>query len=138
MTHPPDCLPDDATHHLDLPFTPQSARVARARLLESMCDVLDETRREDARLVVSELVGNSVRHGRPLADGTVRVTWRHSLDMLHIAVTDGGAPTRPQARRAGVSDLGGRGLGIVETLAAGWWVESSPARTTVHAQLSLA
>ena len=31
--------------------------------------------RDDARLVVSELVGNAVRHARPLADGTMHVAW---------------------------------------------------------------
>lgn len=137
MTQLDQCLSGDEACQLDLPFTPQSAQLARARLLESLHESLDESCREDARLVISELVGNSVRHGRPLADGTVRVTWSTAGDTLHIAVTDGGAHTEPRARRAGVSDLGGRGLAIVETLATGWWVESGPARTTVHAHLTL-
>ena len=94
--------------------------------------------RDDARLVVSELVGNSVRHARPLADGTMQVAWGHSDDGLDIAVTDGGALTTPERVEAGVSDLAGRGLAIVETLAARWWVESTRSRTTVHALIDLA
>ena len=48
--------------------------MARQQLVEWMRDlgVGDETS-DDARLVVSELVGNAVRHARPLADGTMRV-----------------------------------------------------------------
>ena len=124
---------------LDLPFTPESAGVARAQLVEWMhtLGAADETR-DDARLVVSELVGNAVRHARPLADGTMHVAWTSSGDDLDIAVTDGGALTTPERVDAGVSDLAGRGLSIVETLAARWWVESTRSRTTVHALLALA
>jgi anti-sigma regulatory factor (Ser/Thr protein kinase) len=55
---------------LDLPFSAESARVARQHLLAWLEGHADEERRDDARLLVSELVGNAVRHARPLADGT--------------------------------------------------------------------
>ncbi len=124
---------------LDLPFRPESAGVARRQLVEWMrgLGVGDETR-DDARLVVSELVGNAVRHARPLADGTMQVTWASSSSGVDIAVTDGGALSTPEVVEAGVSDLAGRGLSIVETLAARWWVESTRSRTTVHALLVVA
>jgi len=123
---------------LDLPFSAESARVARQHLLEWMQGLrAREERREDARLVISELVGNAVRHARPLADGTMHVAWNHTGDLLDIAVTDGGARTTPERVDAGVSDLAGRGLSIVETLASRWWVESTRSRTTVHAVLPL-
>ena len=124
---------------LDLPFSPESASVARRQLVEWMrtLGAGDETS-DDARLVVSELVGNSVRHARPLADGTMHVAWTSSGSDLDIAVTDGGALTTPERVEVGVSDLAGRGLSIVETLAARWWVESTRSRTTVHALLCLA
>jgi anti-sigma regulatory factor (Ser/Thr protein kinase) len=123
----------------DLPFSPESASVARRHLVEWMRDLGagDETS-DDARLVVSELVGNAVRHARPLADGTMRVAWKSRDYGIDIAVTDGGALTTPERVEAGVSDLAGRGLTIVETLAARWWVESTRSRTTVHALLALA
>jgi serine/threonine-protein kinase RsbW len=124
---------------LDLPFSPESAGVARQHLVEWMHDLGagDETS-EDARLVVSELVGNAVRHARPLADGTMHVAWKSRDYGIDIAVSDGGALTTPERVEAGVSDLAGRGLSIVETLAARWWVESTRSRTTVHALLALA
>lgn len=123
---------------LDLPFAAESASIARQKLLEWMhsLDARDE-QRDDARLVVSELVGNAVRHARPLADGTMQVTCAAGPKGLDIAVTDGGALTTPERVDAGVSDLAGRGLAIVETLASRWWVESTRSRTTVHAVLAL-
>ena len=123
---------------LTLPFSAESAAVARQELIEWMhsLNARDEAR-DDARLVVSELVGNAIRHARPLADGTMHVAWGAGPTGLDIAVSDGGALTPPEKVDAGVSDLAGRGLAIVETLAARWWVESSRSRTTVHAVLAL-
>lgn len=121
---------------LDLPFRPESAGVARHELVRWMRQL--QTRAEtcdDARLLISELVGNAVRHARPLADGTMHVTWATCEKGLAIAVTDGGSLTAPKRVDATASDLAGRGLAIVETLAVDWWVESSRSRTTVHALL---
>lgn len=122
---------------MDLPFSAESAHIARQRLSEWLDHVGRDEQRQDARLVVSELVGNSVRHARPLADGTMRVSWNQTDSGVDIAVTDGGALTTPERVEAGVSDLAGRGLAIVETLATRWWVESTRSRTTVHAVLRL-
>jgi serine/threonine-protein kinase RsbW len=124
---------------LDLPFSPESAAIARQQLIEWMAGLdAPAAHRDDARLVVSELVGNAVRHARPLDDGTMQVAWVASPTAIDIAVTDGGARTTPERVEASVSDLAGRGLAIVETLAARWWVESTRSRTTVHAVLALA
>lgn len=123
---------------LALPFAPESAAVARHRLrdwLDTLGAGLDQL--DDARLLVSELVGNAVRHARPLADDTLQVAFDRHESELAIAVTDGGSVTAPRRVDSSVSDLSGRGLSIVETLASSWWVESTRSRTTVHAVLSL-
>jgi serine/threonine-protein kinase RsbW len=122
-----------------LPFAAESAHVARDHLVSWMAglSVPDEDL-EDARLVVSELVGNAVRHAQPLADGTVQVAWAAGPRGIDIAVTDGGARTAPERVDAGVSDVSGRGLSIVESLSTRWWVETSRTRTTVHALVALA
>lgn len=122
---------------LSLPFSAESARVARQHLLQWLNGLGDEERRDDARLVVSELVGNAIRHARPLEDGTMQVAWaRCEQDQLDISVTDGGALTQPERVEAAAFDLAGRGLAIVESVASRWWVESDLSRTTVHAVLA--
>lgn len=125
-----------APQTLSLPFDPGSARLAREELaawLQACRPSAELT--EDARLVISELVGNAVRHARPLPDSTMKVTWRCAPEGLDISVTDGGAATVPQRLDAGLSDLAGRGLAIVEALAERWWIEAKKSGTTVHALL---
>ncbi len=123
---------------LSLPFLASSAREARKELnawLKGMD--LGGTIAEDARLVVSELIGNSIRHAHPLADGTLKVTWKQGRHGLEISVTDGGATTSPHKVNAAASAVSGRGLAIIETLASRWWAESGRSGTTVHALLRL-
>jgi len=129
---------DSHSFQLTLPFSAESARVARQEM-DSWLSSLTERSEvlEDCRLVVSELVGNSVRHARPLADGTMEIGWHKNGHGVDIAVTDGGAVTLPRRVEAGLSDLAGRGLAIVEALAEKWWIETSQARTTVHAVLEV-
>ena len=50
---------------------------------------------EDARVVISELVANSVRHAQPLSDGQILVSWTLEDRGLQLSVTDGGSGTRP-------------------------------------------
>jgi anti-sigma regulatory factor (Ser/Thr protein kinase) len=124
---------------LGLPFAAESAHVARDRLASWMEELsVDEEDRDDARLVISELIGNAVRHARPLDDGTVQVTWTADDSGLSISVTDGGSRTAPERVDASLSDLSGRGLAIVEALTVRWWIETTRSHTTVHALLALA
>lgn len=121
-----------------LPFSASSVSVARQRLKSFMSDAgaPGETI-EDARVVISELVANSVRHASPLADGSLLVTWTLEGDGLQVSVTDGGSPTRPRNVHAPSSALAGRGMAIVDVLACQWWTERTPSRSTVHALLSV-
>jgi anti-sigma regulatory factor (Ser/Thr protein kinase) len=117
-----------------LPFTASSVSVARQRLDDWMCvhggrheDI------EDARVVVSELVANAVRHARPMADGSIQVAWTVEPRGLQISVTDGGASTRPRSVNAPTSALAGRGMTIVGVLSRDWWTERTSSRSTVFA-----
>lgn len=123
---------------LRVPFAASSVAVARQRLktwlLESGVPVEVV---EDARVVISELVGNSVRHAQPLPGGDILVSWDvHDRD-LRISVTDGGSGTRPRRVNASSSALAGRGMAIVETLAGSWWADRTRTSSTVHAVLPL-
>lgn len=123
---------------LRVPFAASSVAVARQRLRSWLVD--GGMRRElidDARVVISELVGNSVRHARPLADGDIEVRWALTDRGLQISVTDGGSGTRPRKVNASSSALAGRGMAIVETLADSWWADRTRSTCTVHALLAV-
>jgi serine/threonine-protein kinase RsbW len=96
--------------------------------------VSDEVR-QDAVLVLSELVSNAVKHGAPLPNGAVRVSWSIAQECLHIAITDGGAVTRPSPAVATVFALGGRGLDIVRMISTEWGVNQDGSSVTVWAEV---
>ncbi len=119
-----------------LPFAASSVPLARQRLKSFLGDAGgSEERIEDARVVISELVANAVRHARPLADGSLQVSWTLEDDGLQVSVTDGGSGSRPRSVRASTSALAGRGMAIVDVLAENWWSERTDCRCTVHAVL---
>jgi anti-sigma regulatory factor (Ser/Thr protein kinase) len=99
-------------------------------------DVID-----DAALLVTELVGNAVQYALPLPGGVLRVTWDCVSDRLLLRVTDGDGPARPLLRNAGRFDTRGRGLAIVDAVAAAWGIERGRfggASSTVWAELRTA
>jgi serine/threonine-protein kinase RsbW len=128
-----------ASTTLRLPFAASSVSVARQQLKEWMLDHgASHEAIEDARVVISELVANSVRHASPLADGQILVSWApDDSGCLQLSVTDGGATTRPRAVNAPSSALAGRGMSIVSILAREWWTDRSSSRSTVHTLLSV-
>jgi serine/threonine-protein kinase RsbW len=119
-----------------LPFAASSVAVARQRLRDWMLDNDGSADAiEDARVVISELVANAVRHARPMPDGQILVTWTMAGSAVELAVTDGGSPTLPRNVNAPSTSTTGRGLAIIEMLAETWWSEQAPDHTTVHARL---
>lgn len=112
--------PDGCRACLDLPAQEGACATARTtvRQLLRAWEVVDDERAHDVLLVVSELVGNAVRHGGvPLAldlalDG----------DVLVVGVSDT-SPGLPQQRSAAGEEEGGRGLTIVAALAQDWGVD---------------
>jgi serine/threonine-protein kinase RsbW len=129
---------DPAHVSMRVPFAASSVPVVRRDLRTWMKERgTAGDRIDDARVVVSELVANSVRHAQPLADGCLVVMWGIDTRGLHISVTDGGAQTEPHTIDAPVSATSGRGMSIVETLVADWWLENTPSRSTVHTLLAL-
>jgi anti-sigma regulatory factor (Ser/Thr protein kinase) len=129
---------EDEQMTLRVPFAAPSVALVRSTLRRWMGERgLGGDRVDDARIVVSELVANSVRHARPLPDGALIVNWCLDGDELLISVTDGGATTTPHTVDAPASALSGRGMTIVDTLVDNWWIEDRRADSTVHTRLAI-
>lgn len=82
---------------------------------------LTESSRDSAALMVSELVTNAVLHGRP----PVVLTVERVRSGVQISVADDhpdGPVLRPPSRKA----VAGRGMLVVEALAASWGVRRRP------------
>ena len=120
-----------------LPFSASSVSVARQNLKNWLTENGgDQESIEDARVIISELVANSVRHAQPLSDGSILVSWTVEDGGVQVSVTDGGSGTRPRNMHAPSSALAGRGMAIVEILSQRWWTERSGCRSTVHALIN--
>lgn len=120
-----------------VPFAASSVASARQQLKTWMREQgFNRDTIEDGRVVISELVGNSVRHAEPLSDGTILITWCRAGEGVRLSVTDGGSTSKPRTVKAPASALSGRGMAIVEALAADWWSEQTRNRSTIHALLT--
>ncbi len=124
---------------LRVPFTAPSAARVRRELRDWMVGQgLPQDLVEDARVVVSELVGNSVRHAHPLPTNDIVVRWWREDSALVLSVSDGGGGrSSPHTVAASMSAVSGRGLSIVDALADRWWVEDRDGHTTVHVHMTI-
>jgi anti-sigma regulatory factor (Ser/Thr protein kinase) len=111
-------------------------RLARHAFADQLAaaGVVEEVR-DDAVLVLSELVSNAVKHAAPLPSGEITVRWAVQSDVLHMEITDGGASTRPHVGVAALSSLGGRGLDIVRSVSRQWGVTEGQGSVTVWAEV---
>ena len=97
---------------------PVGVRVPR-RFVRSIVDgVLDEEQLATAELLTSELVTNAVLHGRGEPVLAVEVDARR----VRVAVHDD-TPAVPVVRHPGPLAASGRGMQLIEGLAARWGVE---------------
>lgn len=118
MPDPPTAL----SASIDLPTHPRSVPTAR-RLLSELLTSWDAVRfRDDANLLVSELVTNVVRHVDD-PDSPMVLEVQLNGPGLHVAVADS-STTRPVMRGQRVSG-GGHGLALVEALAERWGTEAA-------------
>jgi anti-sigma regulatory factor (Ser/Thr protein kinase) len=96
------------------------------------CWDCDTSRLDDAALVLSELVGNAVRHAEGV---TMQVRLRRTADVLRIAVQDG-STAPPAPRDASFEDESGRGMRIIEALSSRWGCEPLPGGKVVWAEVA--
>jgi anti-sigma regulatory factor (Ser/Thr protein kinase) len=110
---------------------PDAAAKAR-RAISSLRGDLDPSVRETLRLLVTELVGNSVRHAA--ADAvTLRVEVGPTAVLTEV--TDSGPGFDPARAGAPREDHSGYGLFLVERLAARWGVARAGRATRVWFEL---
>ena len=98
------------------------APAAARQSLERLVGRLDPAGLETMRLLVSELVTNSVRHARLEQTGWINLSVEEQEDAVRVAVTDPGVgfDERPGPPQPG--DPSGWGLHLVEQLADRWGV----------------
>jgi anti-sigma regulatory factor (Ser/Thr protein kinase) len=105
---------------------PAAASWARHALL-SLDQRVEPLVMEDVRLLVSELVTNSVRHSSMSAPDHVQLEVVVEDDTLRVQVADTGSGFEPRPRAPGASKAGGWGLFLVEKLSDRWGVASNHA-----------
>ena len=111
-----------------LPATPEAALLARAALNDALPTRALGSRRDHARLVMSELVTNAVKHGAENGQDVLRVTIEVFGESLRVEIEQPGrtpdlSPVEP---RLYGQDFGGLGLYIVDELADDWGAEPGP------------
>lgn len=122
----------DLTATIVLPPEPRSVPAARRLLAELLTAWSAESFREDATLLLSELVTNVVRH----VDGPANMTLRVDLfgPGLRVCVADG-STARPTPRHGATGDGGGFGLSLLTTLARRWGTDDHPSGKQVWFEL---
>jgi len=102
-----------------------SRKIMKEWQLDEMTDVLQQ--------LMSELVTNSIQH----ADTScVRVLLTHAAGTLRLDVSDDDVIRLPVRAQAGVDDISGRGLAIVEALSDTWGVRVTACAKTVWCEFS--
>lgn len=106
---------------LRLPASPAAISAARAAVVRAALDrdVPDDVL-DTLRLLVSEVVTNSIRHGVPTEVVELALTFNSEL---RVEVTDYGKGFEPEPRAGGTDDAGGWGLYLVDRLAERWGVQ---------------
>jgi anti-sigma regulatory factor (Ser/Thr protein kinase) len=111
--------------HIDIPRDARAPARAR-RAVEAFADDLPFEAAADAKLMVSELITNSVKYG---GAGEISLALRSSeRGHLHAEVADEGRGFVPEERERPATDVGGWGLYLVQTLSDRWGVQEDGAR----------
>jgi anti-sigma regulatory factor (Ser/Thr protein kinase) len=103
----------------DIPRDPTAPGAAR-RAIDDLGDRIAPDIAPDVKLLVSELITNSVKYG-----GEGAVTLKVETDdprRLRVEVVDEGTGFVPVARNRPATEVGGWGLHLVQTLSSRWGV----------------
>ena len=113
--------------------TPESVGMVRGQVRAALEFAGLKAYVDDAELIASELVSNAVRHGSSSREDKVTVA------LIRVANTSGVAiivvdssPDPPVMREFTLDEEGGRGMRIVDALAASWhWRPEGPGKAVI-------
>ena len=109
---------------ISVEFEPGAGAASEARAaLAALDGRIDRGALDDIRLLVSELVTNSVRHSGA-AGARVALDVASHGDTVRVEVSDGGRGFEPQARTKAHDEAGGWGLHLVDRIARRWGVQT--------------
>jgi anti-sigma regulatory factor (Ser/Thr protein kinase) len=109
---------------IELPPTTESVPRARRFLCEALAELDSEADVDTAALLVTELVTNAVLHARTAVTLLVAPTG----DRVRVEVHDR-SPLHPRIQAYPVTSTTGRGLRLLDTMAADWGVRPDQARS---------
>ena len=107
----------------DLPGDETAPFAARRAAEEALAGTLDGDRLAAIDLLVTELVSNAVRHGRPLPDGSLGLHIGLDSGCVRVEVSDDGPGFTPG--QPSPYGEGGYGLFLVDELAVRWGVSTA-------------
>jgi anti-sigma regulatory factor (Ser/Thr protein kinase) len=114
----------------------QAPGAARTFVAQCLDERVGPSALENARLLVSELVSNSLQHGGGQVGDRVVVSVELMPDWFRVSVQDSGSDAVIAARPAGIDTGNGFGLNLVHLLSERWGVERlAKGGTQVWAQL---
>jgi anti-sigma regulatory factor (Ser/Thr protein kinase) len=122
---------DNAGYSETLPCTAESADAARHLVRTALAGWHLERLTDDAVLIVSELVANSVRH---TSSRIIRAVVTRRDDSVLLAVVDT-CKDRVLRRNARPDDVAGRGLMLVDVLSDRWGTDVLPFGKRVWCEL---
>lgn len=108
--------------HLELPVRREAVTAARRAVEDAFGDDLPDDAHDDLRLLVSEVVANSVRHAELPDAERIGLTVEVGPTAVRAEVTDAGPGFEPTPRPS-IETASGWGLELVEQLADRWGVE---------------
>ena len=109
---------------IELPRAPEAPALAR-RALEGLRGDLDPALLPDMKLLVSELVSNSVKYG---GEGPVLLEVTTTPARVRAEIVDQGGGFIPVARDDNLDKIGGWGLHLVEHLTDEWGTSEGSTR----------